>query len=386
MQATDISLDFSIKSHIFYLNHAAVSPWPTVTAHEVQKFANENAQLGATHYIQWLKIEQELRENITQLINAPSCDDIALVKNTSEALSFVAYGLSWEAGDNVVIAQQEFPSNRIVWQSLKAQGVEIKLIDLYESSQKSPEDKLIAAIDSKTRLLSVSSVQYADGLKMDLKTLGDYCHNASVLFCVDAIQSIGAINFDVQSIQADFVMADGHKWLMSPEGLGFFYCHKRLRSQIKPSQYGWHMVENQFDFDSSTWSEAKTARKFECGSPNMLGIHALNTSIKLILSRKIEFIEHLLVKNSRYIVKKLKTVPQITVQSDTTDTRISGIVAFRHHSISSETLYNELMAQNVICAMRHGNVRFSPHYYTSTEVIDGAIEILNKVIKTTIQL
>ncbi|MCW8931628.1 MAG: aminotransferase class V-fold PLP-dependent enzyme [Gammaproteobacteria bacterium] len=380
MPISDISSDFSIKEHIYYLNHAAVSPWPVKTATAIKQFADENTQLGATQYLQWIKVEQELRENITQLINAPSCDDIALVKNTSEALSFVAYGITWQPGDNIVIAQQEFPSNRIVWQSLQDQGVEVKLVDLYQKSDITPEKSLMLATNEKTRLLSVSSVQYADGLKMDLEKLGDFCQKNNVLFCVDAIQSIGALNLDVQAINADFVMADGHKWLMSPEGLGLFYCKASLRDKIKLSQYGWRMIENQFDFDSLTWTEAKTARKFECGSPNMLGIHALNCSIKLILERKIEFIEQQLVKNSRYIVKKLETIPEITIQSDTATPRISGIVSFSHEHISSETLYNELMAHDVICAMRHGNVRFSPHYYTSTEVIDGAIEILNKII------
>ncbi len=383
MQHTDISTDFTIKENIFYLNHAAVSPWPLQTTEAIKKFADENALMGATQYLQWVKVEQALKDNIATLINAPSSNDIALVKNTSEALSFVAYGIDWVPGDNVVIAQQEFPSNRIVWQSLKNRGVEVKFVDLGKNDgpgTHSPEDKLIAAITCKTRLLSVSSVQYADGFRMNLNKLGDYCKENRVLFCVDAIQSIGALSFDVQSINADFVMADGHKWLMSPEGLGLFYCKEERRSELKLSQYGWRMVENQFDFDSLTWSEAKTARRFECGSPNMLGIHALNSSIKLILKRKIEFIEQQLVKNSRHIVKKLETVPETTVQSNTQTHRISGIVSFRHDKVSSETLYNELMSNNVICAMRHGNVRFSPHYYTSEEVIDGAIEILNRII------
>ncbi|MCK5647384.1 MAG: aminotransferase class V-fold PLP-dependent enzyme [Gammaproteobacteria bacterium] len=383
MQSTDISSDFSISKNIYYLNHAAVSPWPLKTAEVIKQFADENARLGASQYLQWLNIEQQLRENIAKLINAPSQDDIALVKNTSEALSFVAYGLSWNPGDNIVIAKQEFPSNRIVWQSLQTQGVEVKFVDLYKNINKpnnTPEDNLMAAIDDKTRLLSVSSVQYADGFRMNLEKLGEFCQQNQILYCVDAIQSIGALKFDVQAINADFVMADGHKWLMSPEGLGLFYCKASLRSQLKLSQYGWRMIENQFDFDSLTWSEAETARKFECGSPNMLGIHALNCSIKLILKRNIEFIEQLLVKNSRYIIKKLETIPETIVQSNSNANRISGIVSFRHNTISSERLYNELMAKNVICAMRHGNVRFSPHYYTSTEVIDGAIEILNEII------
>jgi len=382
----DISSDFDIDKNIYYLNHAAVSPWPVKTGKTVKAFAHENTHFGASHYPEWMKVEQALRENICQLINAPCSDDIALVKNTSEALSMVAYGLNWKPGDNIVIARQEFPSNRIVWQSLQAQGVEVKFVDLYlnansdESFTDTAEDHLIAAIDENTRLLSVSSVQYGDGLRMDLKKLGQYCHNNHILFCVDAIQSIGALGFDVQAIEADFVMADGHKWLMSPEGLGLFYCRADLRKQMNLSQYGWRMTEDIFDFDTLNWAEASTARKFECGSPNMLGIHALNTSILLILERKIEFIEKMLINNSKYIIKKLAAVPGISIKSDTNNNRLSGIVSFRHETVSSEKLYHDLMARNVICAMRHGNVRFSPHYYTPTEVIDGAIEILRKTI------
>lgn len=379
---SDISSDFSINSDIYYLNHAAVSPWPVRTGQIIKDFADENIHMGAKHYPRWMTVEQDLRENIGQLINAPSSDDIALVKNTSEALSMVAYGLSWTPGDNIVIAEQEFPSNRIVWQSLQAQGVRVKFVDLYQNMHagNTPEDNLLAAIDEKTRLLSVSSVQYGDGLRMDLKKLGEFCRQQQVLFCVDAIQSIGALAFDVQDIQADFVMADGHKWLMSPEGLGLFYCRAELRKTMKLSQYGWRMTEDLFNFESLVWSEARSARKFECGSPNMLGIHALNSSIMLIMERKIEFIEKMVVNNSKYIIKKITAIPAISLKSNTDNDKLSGIISFRHENISSEVLYHELMAHNVICAMRHGNVRFSPHYYTSTEIIDGAIEILKKIL------
>ena len=379
---SDISSDFSINSDIYYLNHAAVSPWPVRTGQIIKDFADENIHMGAKHYPRWMTVEQDLRENIGQLINAPSSDDIALVKNTSEALSMVAYGLSWTPGDNIVIAEQEFPSNRIVWQSLQAQGVRVKFVDLYQNMHagNTPEDNLLAAIDEKTRLLSVSSVQYGDGLRMDLKKLGQFCRQQQVLFCVDAIQSIGALTFDVQDIQADFVMADGHKWLMSPEGLGLFYCREELRKTMKLSQYGWRMTEDLFNFESLVWSEARSARKFECGSPNMLGIHALNSSVMLIMERKIEFIEKMVVNNSKYIIKKITAIPAISLKSNTDNDKLSGIISFRHENISSEVLYHELMAHNVICAMRHGNVRFSPHYYTSTEIIDGAIEILKKIL------
>ncbi len=379
---SNFSNDFDLANNIHYLNHAAVSPWPVCTSETIKLFADENARMGASQYLDWIITEQQLRDNIATLIKANSSDDIALVKNTSEALSFVAYGLNWQAGDNIVIAKQEFPSNRIVWQSLAAQGVNVKLVDLYQNitPTHSPEDNLLEAIDDNTRLISVSSVQYADGYRMNLKKLGRYCHDRKILYCVDAIQSIGALQFDVEDIHADFAMADGHKWLMSPEGLGLFYCRKEIRKQMQPSQFGWHMVEQPFAFESLHWSSAQSARKFECGSPNMLAIHALNSSIKLILKRNINTIEKNVLMNSRYLVEALQKIKHLIIISSLKEDRMSGIIAFRHKTLSSEVIYQQLMMRNVICAVRNDNIRFSAHYYTSKKTLDNAIKQLQIII------
>jgi len=379
---SNFSNDFNLANNIHYLNHAAVSPWPVCTSETIKLFADENARMGASQYLDWIITEQQLRDNIATLIKANSSDDIALVKNTSEALSFVAYGLNWQAGDNIVIAKQEFPSNRIVWQSLAAQGVNVKLVDLYQNitPTHSPEDNLLEAIDDNTRLISVSSVQYADGYRMNLKKLGRYCHDRKILYCVDAIQSIGALQFDVEDIHADFAMADGHKWLMSPEGLGLFYCRKEIRKQMQPSQFGWHMVEQPFAFESLHWSSAQSARKFECGSPNMLAIHALNSSIKLILKRNINTIEKNVLMNSRYLVEALQKIKHLIIISSLKEDRMSGIIAFRHKTLSSEVIYQQLMMRNVICAVRNDNIRFSAHYYTSKKTLDNAIKQLQIII------
>ncbi|MCP4996920.1 MAG: aminotransferase class V-fold PLP-dependent enzyme, partial [Gammaproteobacteria bacterium] len=168
-----------------------------------------------------------LRQLLKGLINAPSVDDISLMKSTSEALSVVAYGIDWNAGENIVIFAQEFPSNRIVWQSLKSLGVETRLVDLEASED--PEMALFAACDSNTRLISTSSVQYARGQRIDLTRIGEYCKAQDILFCIDAIQSLGALPFDVQQYQADFVMADGHKWMLGPEGLALLYTKAEAR-------------------------------------------------------------------------------------------------------------------------------------------------------------
>jgi selenocysteine lyase/cysteine desulfurase len=220
--------EFNLKKNLLYLNHAGISPWPVRTTMAVQRFAEENMKQGSLHYPKWCEVET----------------------NTSEALSVVAYGIDWKKGDNIVSSNQEFPSNRIVWESLSRKGVEFREADIGVST---PEDVLFSLVDSRTRLLTVSSVQFGTGFRMDLSRIGDYCKNHGILFCVDAIQSLGAIRFDVQEIHADFVMADGHKWMLGPEGLALFYCNPDVMEKLHITQFGWHMVENMGDFDRKEW-------------------------------------------------------------------------------------------------------------------------------------
>jgi len=368
-----IKQEFKLDDSLIYLNHAAVAPWPTRTKEAVIQFANENAQLGAKHYLQWMEVETHLKQQLTSLINAPSVDDIALLKNTSEALSFVAAGLRWKSGDNIVISNQEFPSNKIVWQRLKEYGVELREVDL--SSQDTPEAALIKAIDNRTRLLSISSVQYASGLRIHLERLGAYCKRNKVLFCVDAIQSIGALEFDVQAIQADFAMADAHKWMCGPEGVALFYCHADVRQDLELTEYGWRMLEDMNNFTAKSWQAAKSARRFECGSPNMLGIHATNASISLLLEIGLANIEQLLLERTRHTIECIQKMNHLELISSTSNDRIAGIVTFRSQKIESAKLYKTLMEKNVICAHRGGGVRFSAHFYTDKDQIQDAVEL-----------
>ena len=365
--------DFQLNDSLSYLNHAAVAPWPLRTKLAVQQFAEENATQGSLRYLEWLKVEDDLRLKLAQLINAPSKDDIALLKNTSEALSIVAYGLSWQAGDNIVISDQEFPSNCIVWESLKSKGVEVRQVDL--ASHESPEASLIAATDSNTRLLSISSVQYASGLRMKLEILGDHCKHHDILFCVDAIQSIGAVEFDVQAIQADFVMADGHKWMLGPEGLALFYCRPELYDQLSINQFGWHMIEHVGEFDRKEWQPASTARRFECGSPNMLSIHALHASISLLLEVGMANVEAEILKRSEAMFDAINTNNALTLVSNQNPDRYAGIVSFRHENIPSQALYEHLYKEGIFCANRGNAIRYSPHFYTGMDKIYTAISL-----------
>ncbi|MCB1789041.1 MAG: aminotransferase class V-fold PLP-dependent enzyme, partial [Gammaproteobacteria bacterium] len=207
--------EFPQNPELCYLNHAAVGPWPKRTAQTVANFAQQNMVEGATHYPEWLEVERRLRARLARLINAPSGDDIALVKNTSEGLSIVSQGLDWRDGDEVVGLRGDFCSNEMVWQALDVRGVRYQAVDALASDD--PEGALIAAIGERTRLMAISTVHFATGYRFDMQRLADACREHGVLLSVDAIQSLGAATFDLAQVDADFVMAGGHKWLLSPE-------------------------------------------------------------------------------------------------------------------------------------------------------------------------
>jgi len=305
--------EFEQAPGLCYLNHAAVAPWPRRSADAVARFARDSVCLGASEYPQWLATERRLRQRLARMINAPSSGDIALVKNTSEALSLVAFGLDWQVGDQVVISDEEFPSNRIVWQALADQGVQVIQVRLAGDDE--PETALLAACTEHTRLLAVSAVQFASGLRLDLARLGQACQLRGVLFCVDAIQQIGALPFDVQQYQCDFAMADGHKWMLGPEGLGVFYCRAALRPRLKLHAYGWHMLEHLGDFEREHWQVARSARRFECGSPNMLGACALEASLSLLEEVGMDSVAQQLQRRIEQLLEGLSAIPGVMLLS-----------------------------------------------------------------------
>ena len=367
---------FKLDDDVIYLNHAAVAPWPLQTAAAVKAFADENARQGSKDYESWLQREMELRGRLARLINAPSSDEIAILKSTSEGLSLVAYGLQWRPGDNIVIPAEEFPSNRVFWQSLATRGVETRRVAV--TGVIDPEQALIDAIDKNTRLLSCSSVQYASGLRLDIERIGRACKQKGALYCVDAIQSVGALRFDVQSCQADFVVADGHKWMLGPEGCALFYCRKELFPLLELQQYGWHMLADYADFNKLEWQPNASAQRFECGSPNMTGIVALHASLGVLLEVGMDKVESQVLEKSAYSASKLAGVDAVEILSSGEQLRRSGIVLFNKTNVDTEALYRHLQANNVVCALRAGGIRFSPHFYTSADTIDAAVSLVDR--------
>ncbi len=372
--------EFPQDQELCYLNHAAVGPWPRRTAQAVSNFAQQNMTRGAADYPQWLTVEERLRKRIAWLIDADDTADIALVKNTSEGLSIVSQGLDWKDDDQIVGLAGDFISNQMPWEVLGERGVSYVPIDALSS--KDPEGALIDALKKKTRLLAISTVHFATGYRFDMQRLSEACRAKDVLLCVDGIQSFGAKRFSLKDTPADFVTAGGHKWLLSPEGLGFFYCRPELRDRLSLHQFGWAMRDDTYAFESTKWEPAHSARRFEPGTPNMMGIHALEASLSLFEEVGFDFIEQRLADNMALLQNALTEIPGVKLVTPGKARKRAGIMTFTHKKKPAGSLYPALMDAGVICAARGGGIRLAPHFYTPQGVIDRAVNTISQLIQT----
>jgi len=372
--------EFPVLQHGHYVNHAAMGPWPMRTTRAVQAFAQENADIGSEKYGLWLRRESQLRDMLSTMLNAESADDIALLKNTTEGICTVAAGIDWRQGDNVVIPRDEFPSNRLPWLALEPHGVEVREVDIRSTTE--PEQALLEHMDANTRLLSVSAVQWTDGLRLDLEQLGAGCKANGVMYFVDAIQQMGALQIDVQACFVDFLAADGHKWLLAPEGIAVFYCAPRVRERLRLLQHGWHMVDDYLDFDREQWPPSKSALRFEAGSPNMLGQVALHASLEVLLETGMDEVEARVMENTRELVTALEGIKGVELALPYDDKRVSGIVSFRLPGHELARVNQALKRAGFVCALRGKAIRLSPHFYQAGQPLQRILADLEVAIKS----
>jgi selenocysteine lyase/cysteine desulfurase len=225
-------------------------------------------------------------------------------------------------------------------------------------------------------------VHFATGYRFDIQRLADACRRKDVLLSVDAIQSLGAVAFDLTQTPADFVTSGGHKWLLSPEGLGFLYCRSELRERISLHQFGWAMRESPYAFESETWIPAKSARRFECGTPNMIGIHAMEASLSLFEELGMDFVENRLAENIAFLETELSKLPEVKIVTPKDPDKRAGILTFRHARSPMRTFHKQLMKNRVICAARAGGIRLAPHFYTPRSALELGLEKIRQSIQT----
>lgn len=364
--------EFTITRNYNFQNHAAVSPIcrrAATAARRCLELSEQNAYLGSGFY----QHAEHVRQLAAELINA-NPDEVTFIKNTTEGINFVANGLVWKSGDNVVTTNVEFPSNMYPWQNLQSRGVKVRMA--MEEGGRIPIERLIEAIDSRTRLVAISSVQYASGYRTDLETLGDHCRQKGVFLCVDAIQSLGVMPIDVKGMHIDFLSGDAHKWLCGAEGIGIFYVSKEIQGYLHPSCPGWMSVKNPFDFDHATFELADSIKRFDSGAYNLAGIYALGGALEMLLEIGIDQICQRVLFLTDRLVAGLRDLGY-HVFSSRERAEASSIVSFSSDAHDHHKIQRHLQAEHrLVIAVRKSRLRASPHFYNTEKEIDQLIDCL----------
>lgn len=379
MSPTDYRAEFPVTREWAFLNHAAVAPLSRRAHDRILEWASDFANHGNVREAEWYREVETVRADSARLIGAAP-DEIAFLKNTSEGLALVAEGLDLKPGDSVVTVAKEFPANVYPWLHLQSRGIEVRTVQPGERGRVALED-LAAAIDQSTRLLSISFVQYASGFRSDLAAIGQLCRDRKILFCVDAIQGLGVFPVDVGTMQIDFLAADGHKWLVSPEGAAIFYCRRELLDRLRPTSVGWKSVANYGVFSNIDFRFPPTAARFECGSLNVAGIVAMGASLQLLHEVGVEEVERRVFAVTEELVQRL-TAAGATVYSSRQPGEWSGIVSFEWPSGDSKRLKLGCLKRQVMISYRDGRLRASPHFYNNASDIDALLDALNAAGKS----
>lgn len=365
---------FPITERAIYFNHAAVSPPPITTIRAVQEQLRDVQENGSTNFRSWLAVKERARELLAGLLGARP-EQVALMRNTSDALSTVANGIDWRAGDNIVTFRHEFPSNIYPWLRIRdAFGVEVRMCE--EREGRSDPAEFETLIDRNTRIVAISHVQYESGFRTDLNRLGRAARRHDALFVVDAIQALGAIPTDVEAELVDVAAGASHKWLLAPEGVGYLYLSDRARDRIQPTLVGWISVPDPNDylnFDQG-WNRGTLA--WETGTGPTALIHGFKESLDLLTTHGVHNIARYLEELTDYLCERLKEKNYRTVSSRAPGEK-SQIVCIRHlGGVSAMALYAHLMARNIVTAPRGGRLRISPHLYNTSQEVDELIKAL----------
>lgn len=365
---------FPITQRAIYFNHAAVSPPPITTLNAVEAQLRDVHENGSTNFRSWLAVKEHARELLAVLLGARP-EQVAFMRNTSDALSTVANGITWRPGDNLVTFSREFPSNIYPWLRIRdVYGVEVRMCE--ERDGRIDMAELERLIDRNTRVVAISHVQYASGFRIDLERLGRVAREHDALFVVDAIQALGVVPTNVEAELVDVAAGASHKWLLSPEGVGYLYLSDRARERIQPTVVGWISVpdpEDYFNFDQG-WNRGTLA--WETGTGPAALIHGLNASLELLTNISVQNIANYLEELTDYLCERLKEKRYEVVSSRAPGEK-SQIVCIRHpDGMAAMALYAHLRARNIITAPRSDRLRLSPHLYNTSQEVDRLIKAL----------
>lgn len=362
--------EFPSAEGAVHMNHAGLAPLSRRVADAIRRFAGEALAAEPAAYARWTSRAAEVRGLFARLIGADA-SEIAFVRNTSEGLSLVAGGLDWKAGDNVVAVAEDYPANIYPWWGLRRFGVETRLVE--RPQIRFGVDEVRRLVDRRTRLVTVSAVDWQSGFRVDLASLGSFCRERGLLFCVDGIQAVGALAVDVESAGIDCMAVGGHKWLLAPEGCGALYVSRRVVERLHPVLLGWKSVRDEERYLPYHFELRGDALRFEAGTPAHLGVLALGAALELLDEAGSERVERRILETTALLADGLCRAGA-AILSPWAEGERSGILTFRLGDASA--LHRALGEGGVRAKVRLGGIRLAPHFYNDRGDIERVLAIV----------
>lgn len=370
---SDFREKMPITSRWAYFDHAAVSPLPEPTRSAISTWCQQATEQGGQAWPIWNRTLEGVRKTAATFVGA-DLDEIALVHSTTEGISLVAEGFPWREGDNVVTLANEFPSNLYPWMNLASRGVETRRVPV--AGGRVDLEQIAAACDSRTRIVSMSWVGYALGWRLDLGEVAELAHRRGALFFLDAIQGLGAFPLNVQAVPIDFFAADGHKWMLGPEGAGLLYVRREHLNRLRAIGVGWNSVVRSHDFDHVELELKAAASRYEGGTPNSVGFTGLGASLELLGRFGAERIGERILELTEIACDRLRSIGVAIASPRDLAAHRSGIVAFEFSGKDPQSLRKRCIEANVALACRGGRLRISPHAYVNEDDISRLVDAI----------
>lgn len=364
-----------IKTGFVYFNHAAVGPISTLVKSKLDEYLLQRSETVVENYFETIPQVKSAKEKIARLVNS-DVNSIGWTDNVSNAMNIIAQGLDWKYGDQIILNDIEFPANVYPFLNLKNIGVEILFAKSENWKVDLPEiEKLVT---SKTRLISISMVQFLSGYRADIKAIGDYCKSKNIIFCVDGIQAAGNVNINLRYYSVDFFAGGTQKWLMGLQGLSYFYISKNLFDKIIPKNIGWTSVKNAWHFLDYKLDLLDNAERFQNGTNSRIAMIAIDESLNLFEKIGYAQIENKILENSTYFIQKLTDNGLNPILKNIEMKNIAGIVSLKINN--TENIMRNLKERKIACSLREGLIRFSPHFYNTKDEINYVVDELTKQI------
>lgn len=368
--------EFPVAREKAFLAHAAVCALPRRVSEAMRDQAARAALDDQEESFPAAQFHRA-RDLAARLLDAQP-DEIALVGPTSLALSFVAAGLPFRKGDNILVYFDDYPSNVYPWMALAQKGVEVRLLNVREYGRIRPID-VAGQIDEQTRLVALASCHFVAGWRIEVDEIGEILHDRNVLFCVDGIQTLGA--FPTRGKNADFLAADAHKWLLGPCGAGIFFVRKSMQERLRPAVHGWHNIRCPDFVAQEQMVYLPDARRYEAGTANLAGLAGLVAAMELLLEIGVEDIAVELLRKRAWLAPALQERGLTLLHPAAPEANASAILSFYRPGADMPALQRKLMSAGVHVSLRADRagqqyIRVSPHFYNTDAELHRLLENL----------